>query len=117
LAGRTLLVGASTRTLAEVASALAAGTDYVGLGAMFHTETKETPPPVGPAYVRAFRERFPEVPHLAIGGIGPGNVAEVIEAGARGVAVCGAICGADDPGEAVRTLLASVGDPHAAARG
>ena len=115
LAGRRLLVGVSTRNLEQAESAITAGADYVGLGAMFATPTKDTPPPVGPAYVGAFLERFPAMPHLAIGGITPENVARLAEAGAGGVAVCGAVCGADEPGAVVRTLRAALQDAPAPA--
>ena len=104
LAGRGLIVGASTRGPDEARAAIEAGADYCGVGAIFETSTKEVPPLVGPAAVAAFVERFPLTPHLAIGGITPDNIGRLIDAGAKGVAVCSAVCGAQRPGEVVGLL-------------
>lgn len=104
VAGRTLLVGASCHGLDEAGAAVTAGCDYCGVGTMFASHTKPGAPPTGPEGMRGFVERFPRVPHLAIGGIDLDNIDRVIEAGARGVAVCAAICGADRPGDVAGAL-------------
>jgi thiamine-phosphate pyrophosphorylase len=95
LAGRTLLVGVSTHDLDEAMAAVQSGADYCGVGAMFATATKHRDTS-GIAYLKRFIARFPSVPHLAIGGITPDNVREVAAAGAKGIAVSSAICGAED---------------------
>jgi thiamine-phosphate pyrophosphorylase len=102
--GRTLLIGASTHDLDEARAAVEAGADYCGVGAMFSTTTRPGATPAGPSYLRAFLERFPATPHLAIGGITPDNIDRLVEAGVRGVAVSSAVCQAEDPGEVVRSL-------------
>lgn len=104
LAGRALLVGVSTHNLDEAKRAVEAGADYCGVGAMFETPIKPERMPSGPAYLRAYIEAHGQVPHLAIGGITPETLPQLIAAGARGVAVSACVCGADDPG-AVVTLL------------
>ncbi len=104
IAGRTLLVGTSTHNLAQAQAAVGAGADYGGLGAMFDTATKADAEPAGPEYLRAFVDRFPRQPHLAIGGITPDNIARLVEHGARGVAVCSAVCGVDRPQAVVIAL-------------
>jgi thiamine-phosphate pyrophosphorylase len=104
VAGRALLVGASTHDLDEAATAVAAGADYCGVGAMFRSPAKPHLVPSGPAYLHAFVERFPDMPHLAIGGIGSDNVSTIADAGGRGVAVSSAVCGAADPAAIVRAL-------------
>lgn len=114
IAGRTLRIGVSTHDLGEAGAAVSAGADYCGVGSMFQTGTKPGVPPAGPAYLAAFVERHPRMPHLAIGGITPKNVGQLVEAGARGVAVCAAVCGASDPAQAVAGLLAAL-DPVAPA--
>jgi thiamine-phosphate pyrophosphorylase len=96
IAGRTLIVGVSTHDLGEAQRAVEDGADYCGVGAMFESVTKRRAVS-GIDYLRAFVERFPHTPHVAIGGITPDNVADVVQAGARGIAVSSAICGADDP--------------------
>jgi thiamine-phosphate pyrophosphorylase len=110
VAGRALLVGVSTHNAQEAAAAVAAGADYCGVGAMFPTALKADREPAGPSLVAAFVSRHPETPHLAIGGIAPDNVAEVVAAGARGIAVSSAICGAPDPRSAAATLRSIVAD-------
>jgi thiamine monophosphate synthase len=73
---------------------------------MFATALKPDRSPSGTAYLRAFIGRFPRTPHLAIGGITPQNVGELAAAGARGVAVSGAVCGAQDPAAVAAALCA-----------
>ena len=79
---------------------------YGGVGAMFASPLKPARSPSGPASLRAFVERYPDTPHLAIGGITPDNVDQVAEAGGRGVAVSTAVCAAADPAAVVGTLVA-----------
>ena len=109
LVGRQLLVGVSTAKLEHVAAAVAEGADYVGAGPMFATSTKNKTEIVGPTYLRALVRKYPTLPHLAIAGVGVGNVAELVAAGGRGVAVSSAVCGAERPGEVVAALVAAVG--------
>jgi thiamine-phosphate pyrophosphorylase len=104
IAGRELRVGVSTHDLDEARAAVEAGADYCGVGAMFSTTLKPDREPAGPRYMRDFIERFPHTPHLAIGGITAANIHQLVEAGARGVAVSTAVCGADDPGTVCRKL-------------
>jgi thiamine-phosphate pyrophosphorylase len=107
LAGRTLVLGASTHDLDEAGAAVAAGADYCGVGSMFPTGTRRAPLS-GPAYLEAFLRRHPAVPHLAIGGITPDNVDQLAARGARGVAVCASVCGAARPGDAARRLRRAI---------
>ena len=98
------LLGASTHDLSEASAAVEAGADLCGVGAMFRTRLKPDRAPSGQAYLRAFVERFPRTPHLAIGGITADNVALLADAGVKGVAVSSAICGAADPAAAAFAL-------------
>jgi thiamine monophosphate synthase len=75
---------------------------------MFATALKPEHTPSGPAYLRAFIERYPGTPHLAIGGITPENVHQLVEAGCRGAAVSSAVCSADDPAAVVRAMRAAI---------
>lgn len=104
LAGRSLLIGMSTHNLAEARRAVRDEVNYCGVGAMYRTETKRRTPS-GIAYLKRFIARYPEVPHLVIGGITPDNLGLLIDAGARGAAVCHAVCNADRPDQIVRKLL------------
>lgn len=97
-------VGLSTHNLKEAAGAKRVGVDYVGVGAMFATATKQRRPS-GVGYLEKFVARYPELPHLAIGGITPENIDEVVRHGGKGVAVSSVVCGAKRPGTVVRKLL------------
>jgi thiamine-phosphate pyrophosphorylase len=108
IAGRSLIVGVSTHDLNEARRAVEDGADYCGVGAMFQTSTKQRQPS-GIAYLRGFIDRYPSTPHLAIGGIDSANIAQLVDAGARGVAVSSGICRADDPG-AVTDAIAGAFD-------
>ena len=103
--GPDRLVGLSATTAAE----LAGDADYFGVGAIFGTPTKPESPAGGLELVRAARERL-RVPWFAIGGIELANVAEVVAAGAPGVAVVRAIRDAADPEAAARELRAALPD-------
>lgn len=98
--GETALIGWSISTLSQFddADALAA-IDYVAVSPVWATPSKpDTTAPLGLEGVRAVRARTPVgIPVIAIGGITAVNAAEVIAAGADGIAVMSAICSADHP--------------------
>lgn len=110
IVGERLWIGASTHTEFEAREAVSAGADYVGVGAMFETATKREQVS-GPAFMRwmSSGEGFPGVPALAIGGITIANVAQVVQAGARGVAVSSVVCASDQPGAVVAELRSAIG--------
>ena len=95
-----LPVGLSTHSPAELDRAEA---DYVGVGPVHATPTKEGRRAVGLELVRYAAEHA-RVPWFAIGGIDTGNVADVVAAGATRVAVVRAIGDAEDPERAAREL-------------
>lgn len=104
LVGRQLLIGVSTSRLEEAKQAKLDGADYCGVGPMFATSTKRKDRIAGPAYLREFTA-WGGLPHLAIGGIIPQRIAELIPAGLRGVATSSAVCASRDPAGAVRAFL------------
>jgi thiamine-phosphate pyrophosphorylase len=110
LAGHQLLVGSSTHNLTEARAAMGDGADYCGVGAMFVTTTKQRKPS-GIRYLQQFIKQYPGKPHLAIGGVSPVNIAQLVEAGARGVAVSSVVCGDAHPGRVVRKLLKHLPPP------
>jgi thiamine-phosphate pyrophosphorylase len=99
-------VGLSTHSSEELERA---ESDYVAVGPVFATPTKPGRPPVGLELVRHAAVRAP-APWFAIGGIDRTNVADVVAAGARRIAVVRAIGEADDPEAAARELRGAVGD-------
>lgn len=105
ITGFELLIGVSTSSIKEAERALAEGADYCGVGPMFASTTKKKDVIVGPLYMGEYARHEPQLPpHLAIGGITPDNVVEVVASGAKGVAVSSAVCSAEDPGEAARLI-------------
>jgi thiamine-phosphate pyrophosphorylase len=104
-----MLLGISTHDVSQAHAARDAGADYIAVGAMFATATKPDFQLVGPGLVRKLRADI-GVPLVGIGGITHDNVAEVIRAGANGVAVISAVCGAPDPSAATRRFLEIIRD-------
>jgi thiamine-phosphate pyrophosphorylase len=104
LVGPDRLLGLSASTMDELADVR--GADYVGVTA-FATPTKPDAVSGGLEFVRAAAEAL-AIPWFAIGGIDVSNVAEVVAAGAPGVAVVRAIRDADDPEAAARELRAAL---------
>jgi thiamine-phosphate pyrophosphorylase len=103
------LVGCSTHSLEQARRALRDGADYLGVGPVFATPTKPGGPAVGTGLVREVASNL-AVPFVAIGGIEASNVGQVIQAGARAVAVVRAVYEAADPAGVARSLRAAVED-------
>ena len=109
LAGDGAIVGQSTHFPEEIDAAGEA--DYIGVGPIYATPTKPGRHAVGLELVR-FAGAFAPVPFFAIGGIDASNVAVVVDAGARRIAVVRAIADAADPRAAAAELRAAiVGEP------
>jgi len=102
-----MVLGRSTHSVAQARQAQSDGADYIAVGSMFPTQTKPDFVLVGPDLVRAVRP-VARAPLIGIGGITQDNVAQVIRAGADGVAVISAVCGASDPAAATREFLAAI---------
>ena len=102
-----MILGVSSHDAAQARAAVADGADYVAVGSMFRTATKADFQLVGPGLVRELRAAVP-VPLIGIGGITPDNAPDVIRAGADGVAVISAVCGADDPRAATERLVLAI---------
>ncbi|WP_412541523.1 thiamine phosphate synthase [Longispora sp. K20-0274] len=104
LLGSSAIIGATSRDAAGARAALVDGADYVGVGPCYPTSTKDgLPDPIGPAGLEA--AAHVGLPAIAIGGVTLERVPELLEAGAYGVAVVGAVNSADEPGVATKALL------------
>ncbi|MBW7907496.1 MAG: thiamine phosphate synthase [Kiritimatiellae bacterium] len=91
------IVGISAESVEDAIRAEREGADYIGMSPVFSTPTKtDTAAPLGLEGVRRLRAAV-RIPLVAIGGIHAGNAADVIRAGADGVAVVSALVSADDP--------------------
>ncbi len=102
-----MILGCSTHSVEQALRAHEEDADYIAVGSMFATATKPDFQLVGPSLLARIRPMTPR-PLVGIGGITAENVAEVIRAGADGVAVISAVCGAADPAAASRHVLASI---------
>jgi len=113
LLGRTAIIGLSVKTVEQANAAPLDLLDYVAIGGVYGTTSKDnTAAPIGVGglrtIVQAIRARERDYPICAIAGINADNAADVIAAGADGIAVISAISLASDPGAAARNLRAVV---------
>ncbi len=99
-----LIIGASTHNLEEAVRAQSDGTDYVNIGPIFATQTKETGfDPLGPEALETIAPQL-SIPWTTMGGIKPHNIGELVSRGARHAAVVTAVTAADDVEAAAREL-------------
>ena len=102
--GPDKLLGVSAQTVEQALKAQAAGADYLGVGAVFPTGTKDDADAVSYDTLKAICEAV-DVPVVAIGGIGTHNVEALAGSGICGIAVVSAIYAQPDIQQAARTLL------------
>lgn len=103
LVGPGMFIGISASTPALALEAQRGGADYLGVGAVFPTDSKSDVGVIGLAGLREVCAAV-DIPVVAIGGIGPQNAAEAMGAGADGVAVISAIFSQVDIRAATRAL-------------
>ena len=103
--GPDKIIGVSAHTVEEALRAQAAGADYLGAGAVFHTGTKGDAGALPHETLRAICEAV-DIPVVAIGGITAGNMGQLAGSGVQGVAVVSALFAQADPEQAARTLRA-----------
>lgn len=115
LLGPDRVIGASARTPEQAIEAMWMGADYIGAGPVFASDRKaDSGAPIGTEGLAAI-VRAVEIPVIAIGGINAERVAEVMRAGAYGIAVIEAVTLHSDPAAAARALRAAI-DAHVAAQ-
>jgi thiamine-phosphate pyrophosphorylase len=103
LLGADAIVGLSTHSEEQIAASAERPVDYISVGPIWETPTKQGRPGVGLDLIRHAAARAPH-PFFAIGGIDPGNAAEVVEAGAQRLCAVRAIRDAADPAAAATAL-------------
>ncbi len=104
LMGKSRIIGGSAATLEEAKKCRTDGADYIGFGPVYPTSSKaDAGPASGIELLKKAVEAIP-LPIIAIGGISVDNVAEVMRAGARGIAVISAVCCQEYPEQATRAL-------------
>lgn len=107
LGGEDLIIGLSTHSPEQINAAGLSSADYIGVGPIHATPTKEGRTPVGTELVR-YAAQHATQPFFAIGGLDPANVSAVLDAGATGVSVLRWIAQAADPRTAARELLKQI---------
>lgn len=102
------IIGASARTEEKILEAISEGADYIGFGPIYQTTSKsDAENPKGLKRLHRICETA-ECPVIAIGGITQQTAAEVIRAGAHGIAVISAVCGHSDPVAATQNLMREI---------
>lgn len=102
------IIGASARTEDKILEAISQGADYIGYGPIYKTSSKlDAEIPKGLEQLQRMCE-LATCPVIAIGGITLQTAADVIRAGAYGIAVISAVCGQQDPVKATRNLIQEI---------
>jgi thiamine-phosphate pyrophosphorylase len=112
--GEQAIIGLSVKTIEEAHAAPLDDLDYVFIGGVYQTESKDNPTAIGvdgwKERAAIIRARDPKIPIGAIAGIDASNIAELIAAGADGIAVISAIFMADQVEDATRVLRQVIDD-------
>ena len=101
--GPTKIIGVSASTLEEALLAEKDGADYLGVGAIFPTMTKDDADSVSLAQLKTIKNNV-SIPLVAIGGINENNIKKVMETGIDGAAVVSAIVACPEPCMAAQKL-------------
>jgi thiamine-phosphate pyrophosphorylase len=108
LLGSSKIIGISAGNMAEAEYAIAQGADYLGVGAIYSTLTKDDAgEPIGTSLLTQISNTW-NMPMVGIGGINHDNAGKVITAGADGVAVVSAITASHMPRSSASMLLHNV---------
>ena len=105
IVGNDVIVGLSTHSMKQAQAGCRSGADYIAVGPVHATPTKEGRPAIGVEPIR-YAAAHVSVPWFAIGGIDTGTVGDVVRAGARRIVVVRALADADDPEATARDLRA-----------
>jgi thiamine-phosphate pyrophosphorylase len=108
IVGKDFLIGVSTHSLAEAKDAEAGGADFITIGPIFGTPSKAMlGTPVGINILKELKCDM-AIPFYALGGVKSGNIAQVIGAGATGVAMISAIMAAEDIKKASSKVIEAI---------
>ena len=100
-------IGISTHSIEQARDAVSRGADYIGVGPVFKSQTKQFKDFVGVDLVCEVAKEI-RIPAFAIGGINLENAHQVRDAGLSRVAVSGVVSTADDAGDVVKKLIAEL---------
>lgn len=103
------ILGVSAHTIEEAELAISQGADYLGIGPVYPTKTKEDArEAAGFTLIQELRKMGNAIPIVGIGGINEENSAAVVDAGANGVSVISSISNAANIAEAAQKIRAEV---------
>jgi thiamine-phosphate pyrophosphorylase len=108
IVGADAIVGLSTHSIEQAEAGARSGADYIAVGPVHATPTKDGRPAIGLDPVRYAAEHVRGVPWFAIGGIDAETVGAVVAAGARRAVVVRAIANGADPEAVTRELRAAL---------
>lgn len=112
--GDDKIIGLSTHDRDQVLAAAGMDIDYIGVGPIFQTNTKQTDRTLlGPEFA-GWATRTAGLPVVAIGGVNIGNLAQLVTAGCENVAVIGALNNTGRPTEVVRAFFDILNTPDSA---
>ena len=108
--GEDYIIGGTANTFEDIQRIAAQGADYIGCGPFRFTTTKKNLAPV--LGVEGYRDIIAKmrnaginIPMVAIGGITPDDIDEILATGVQGIAVSGTVLNADDPVAMMKSLL------------
>ena len=102
--GEDKIIGLSAGNLQEAIDAEKMGADYIGVGAVFHTDTKKDTTAMSFEKLKEITDTV-SIPVVAIGGISADNLMQLAGTGIDGISVISAIFGQEDPGAATKKLV------------
>lgn len=107
IVGPEAIIGLSTHSVKQAQAGCRSGADYIAVGPVHATPTKEGRPAIGIEPIK-YAAAHVSVPWFAIGGIDTKTVGDVVRAGARRIVVVRALTDAEDPEAVARTLRTSL---------
>src|SRR3989339_1168728 len=108
--GYDRILGVSTHNIVQARKAQQEGADYISVGPIFPTPTKDYEPPVGLDYLKEVKREI-TMPFVAIGAINLENLNEILLAGGLRVAICSAIICSNDVLQTTRSFKAQIVNP------
>ena len=113
--GEEYIIGGTANTFDDIQRIASQGADYIGFGPFRFTTTKKNLAPV--LGIEGYRDIIAKmrnaginIPMVAIGGITPDDIDEILATGVQGVAVSGTVLNADDPVAMMKSLLSQSDD-------
>ncbi|MCP4197113.1 MAG: thiamine phosphate synthase [Proteobacteria bacterium] len=112
--GADAIIGLSTHSVAQARAACGLKPDYIAIGPVFSTLTKrDTDPVIGVNGLKRILE-VATVPAVAIGGIDPSNISQVLGVGIRNVAAIGSVSHSKDPADSLKQIIRLIKEPYGA---